>query len=408
MSTDIPNEMKTLVVTSPGDGKGVSSATIEVQTVPTPTPRSGEVLVKVHAAPVNPSDYGAWFKSKESDYPLRIGKEGSGVVVATGGGLTTYRCPVGTHVGFVFQDTKQGSYSEFVTVNALTGVFPMPNNVPIEDCCSFFVNPYTAVAILDTAQGTAAAEGKQYKSIVHTAAASQLGQMIVKLAPSKNIEVINVVRREEQKELLEGLGAKHVVVTSGDEIKWKAELKSKISELNCACAFDAVSGKSTGDLFSLLPSKGSLFLYGGLAGDASNINPMDLIYRKKQLKGWLLSDWLTGNGSISMVGKLLAAGKVVNEGLKDGGWSSSQFQDTTLEKVQEDVIKLLEGSATSRKLRVRFVADAVVAAAAETSSVVADAVVAADVDAVVAADADASVDAVVAGDASADAVVAAD
>ena len=78
-----------------------------------------------------------------------------------------------------------GSYSEYIAVSAISSIFPMPEDVNIEDCCSFFVNPYTAVAILDTAVQTMAAEGKQCKSIVHTAAASQLGQMLVKLAPKK-------------------------------------------------------------------------------------------------------------------------------------------------------------------------------------------------------------------------------
>lgn len=361
-STDeIPKEMKRLVVASPGNAKSVADCTVEIETVPTPTPKSGEVLVKVAAAPINPSDYGSWFRSKPSSYPMVIGKEGCGVVVATGGGLTTYRCPVGTKVGFVCNDSKQGSYAEYVTMNALTGVFPMPSDVPIEDCASFMINPYTAVGILDTAQQADSSS----KAIVHTAAASQLGQMLNKLAPMKGMEIINLVRRQEQKELLEKLGAKHIIVTtSGEEETWKAELKSKVKELGAKFAFDAVSGDMTGHLMDCIPPKGTVYLYGGLAGKANGINPLDLIYRKKQLKSFYLTSWINGGGALKMVPRMLSAGKIVNEGLLssssstddvDGaGWSRTQFMDTTMEGAHGEIVKLLDGSATGKKLRIRF------------------------------------------------------
>ena len=180
-TTVIPLEMKRLVVTSPGYGGSVADCTVEVQAIPTPTLKPGEVLIKVVAAPVNPSDYGGWYKSSpSSSYPMPMGKEGCGVVVSSSGegglmsGMTSsFRCPVGTKVGFVVTDPSQGSYLEYVAVNAMTGAFPMPEDVPIEDCASFFVNPYTAMGILDTAQ-----RAESSRVIVHTAAASQHGGIL--------------------------------------------------------------------------------------------------------------------------------------------------------------------------------------------------------------------------------------
>ena len=84
----------------------------------------------------------------------------------------------------------QGAYSEYVTVDALKGAFAMPDDLPVEAAASFFVNPYTAYGIFDTAKSHGA------KAFIHTAAASQLGQMLVKLMngdPSNKIELINVV-----------------------------------------------------------------------------------------------------------------------------------------------------------------------------------------------------------------------
>ena len=106
-----------------------------------PKPRSGELLIKVAAAPINPSDYGVWRNSKPERCPLAIGNEGSGVVVASGGGSARIVAGVGTKVGFVNLPKDQGAYSEYVTVSAMTGTFPLPADLEVELAASFFVNP---------------------------------------------------------------------------------------------------------------------------------------------------------------------------------------------------------------------------------------------------------------------------
>ena len=225
----------------------------------------------------------------------------------------------------------------------------MSDDLPIEDAASFFINPYTAIAILDTIKS----EGSS--AFVHTAAASQLGQMLVKLAPTEGIDIINVVRREEQADLLKKLGAQHVIVTgSGDDYSWKETLKSKIKDLDVTVAMDAVAGRMTGDLLDVLPHNGCVYVYGGLAGLVGNINPMDLIYRGKKVKGFLLTNWVKKSGMLSMFPRMIWASRKVNPGLKEGGWSSSQFKDTTLEKAHNDIVELLGSGITGQKLRIRF------------------------------------------------------
>lgn len=342
----IPETMKRLVVMEPGED--VASCKIEFQEVPVPKPISGQVLIKVIAAAVNPSDYEAWKNCRKEQCPYAMGIEGCGVVVATGGGLTTMMSKVGTKVGFVGLKNKQGAYSEYVVADAMHETYPMPDDVPIEDAASFFVNPYTAIGILDTVKST-----EKAKAFVHTAAASQLGQMIVKLAATENVEVVNVVRRQEQAEMLKEIGAKHVIVTGSDGA-WKDELAAKIGELGVTVAMDAVAGSMTGDLLDLLPKKGTVYLYGVLAGKAENINPVNLIYHQKKIKGFGLSSWIKQGGLLGSVSIMMSASKKVNAGLKDGGWSSSQFQDTTMESLQADVVDLLNSGATGKKLRVRL------------------------------------------------------
>jgi NADPH:quinone reductase-like Zn-dependent oxidoreductase len=113
--------------------------------VPVPRPSSGQVLIKVVAAAINPSDYGTWTRTKAEHCPLAMGSEGCGVVVALGGGLATYAAgvKVGSKVGFVKLPFRQGAYSEYVVADVVGGVFPMPDDLPVESAASFFTNPYT-------------------------------------------------------------------------------------------------------------------------------------------------------------------------------------------------------------------------------------------------------------------------
>ena len=118
--------MKRLVLHKPGDV--LPNADVRVETCDVPLPRSGEVLIKVCAAPVNPSDYGAWWKkssmkakgterpsgSDRKFHPIGMGSEGCGVVVASGGGLMANKC-LGKNVGFI--GLKNGQYFINLPIN---------------------------------------------------------------------------------------------------------------------------------------------------------------------------------------------------------------------------------------------------------------------------------------------------
>jgi len=324
-------------------GVEMKDVVLAVEEVDIPTPQSGEVLVKVCAAPVNPSDYGNFLgQPSDDEQSVPIGKEGSGIIVESG-----------KRIGFCNLPKGQGAYSEYVTVPSMAGTFAMPDDVKLEDACSFFVNPMTAYGILDTA-ATRGSPG-----LVHTAAASQLGKMLVKLTKQRGgVTLINVVRREEQAEQLKALGAEHVVVTNKDD--WQSELKALIDEHKVTCAFDAVAGEMTGQLLGLLPQQGACWVYGGLSGQkVSEVNPMDLIYKKKELKGWFLPSWLKDDGKMSMLMKIRNGGNCVNEGLaQKDGWSSSKFYDCTMEDMWPKFLEMFNargsGGFTDRKLRLRI------------------------------------------------------
>eukprot|EP00462_Mataza_sp_D1_P022406 CAMPEP_0175143892 /NCGR_PEP_ID=MMETSP0087-20121206/13772_1 /TAXON_ID=136419 /ORGANISM="Unknown Unknown, Strain D1" /LENGTH=350 /DNA_ID=CAMNT_0016428187 /DNA_START=61 /DNA_END=1113 /DNA_ORIENTATION=- len=338
--------MKRLVLVQPH--KDVAQAQLRIEEVDVPTPRSGQVLIRVSAAPINPSDYGEWrhvVEGKEFGEPRPIGKEGSGVVVAVGSGFTNGL--LGKKVGFTNLPRGQGAYSEYVCASAMQSAFPLPESVPVEAAASFFVNPYTVYGILDTAQSRGS------PGLVHTAAASQLGQMMVKYCKAKKVPLINVVRRQEQKEILQALGAEHVVVT-GDNENWKKELKTLVTEQKVTCAFDAVGGDMAGDLTDILPPKGHYFIYGGLAGKGMcNINPLDIIYRGITVNGFFLGSWIKNGGSLSMLMRLKGASAAVLPALTDG-WSSSQFVDCSLDSAFSEFQKMWSTGFTNKKLRIVF------------------------------------------------------
>lgn len=352
MDYNIPSTMKQLVVDKPGPT--VEKCQVSIREVPVPQPGANQVLVKVVAAAVNPSDYLDWINAIEEKCPLPMGKEGSGIVVQIGkGGMynAIRRVKLGMQVGFVGLKENQGSYSEYVLVNTALdeGFFPLPKDLPLPDAASFFVNPYTAVAILETVKQSG------NKAFVHTAAASQLGQMIIQLAPTYGIDVICMVRREEQAAILKQLGAKHVVVTGKEEESvWMKELQDKITKLSTNVAFDAVAGRLSGLLLDAIPDGGTVYVYGCLAGRCEHVDPLKLQYAGKQLKGFLLPTWLQSGNLAAQALRLQAASEKVNSGLQKGGWASSQFQDTTIETVQKDIVALLGTNITGTKLRVRL------------------------------------------------------
>jgi len=350
----VPNTQKAFYIVK--RDSNVKNIVTEIRDVPIPQPRNGEVLVQMKAAVVNPSDYGNWINEpKPTDNPQIPGKEGSGVVVKSGGGFYANSL-VGKNVGVVLPKSG-GTYQEYVVVNAsLTslGAMPLPLDINVIDAASHFVNPYTAVGFLDTVKSAYNAKKTQTIGFIHTAACSQLGQMLVKLSLRENFKIINLVNKNEQVELLENLGAKYIINTS--EVGWEQNLKDLMKELNINIVFDAVSGSMSGKLLSILPNGGTLYAYGILGGPTcDNINFLDLSYFSKKFEGWFLTNWLNQHGkSFSTLSRINSATALVHRGL-NGGWSSSKFMDCKLNDFWKTFLDMkLNSGFTNKKIRILF------------------------------------------------------
>mmetsp|Transcript_63843 Transcript_63843/g.134449 ORF Transcript_63843/g.134449 Transcript_63843/m.134449 type:complete len:377 (+) Transcript_63843:108-1238(+) len=318
----------------------ISKAKIEIKTVDTPMPKRGQVLVKVAAAPVNPSDDGVWKQVDRKN--ITIGNECSGVVVASGGGVFA-NALMGKKVAVI---GGSGSYAQYIVGDAAKGVFSLPKRLPVEAGCAFFVNPFTAVGIMESVRS------KGGKTFIHTAGASQLGQMLVKLCKKEGMRVISVVRRVEQKELLMKIGADPTeVVVSGSGDAWKSELAVLIKEHNIKHAFDCISGPTSGELLTMLPNGGGVWVYGRLSDlPVSQVQALDLIYRGKTLNGFLVSRWITEDGALKGLFRGMKVAGLVRKHLDT--IFASDFVDTTLEEMQSKYCEMKDKGLTGSKLRV--------------------------------------------------------
>ena len=270
----LPQTMQALVLTAPD--------ALTVQEVPVPQPGPGEVLVRLAASPINPSDlmtvkgeYGT-----RRDYPAIPGLEGSGTVVTAGSGMMG-RFLVGRRVACA--SAKGGMWAEFNVVPATTCV-PLPNDVSFGSGAMSAVNPLTAIALISLAR-----KGR-HVSAISTGAGGQLGRMIRKRGKEKGVKIINVVRRAEQVAALEADGAAHVLNSTDPE--FAGALAELCAKLRCTMAFDAVGGSLTAQLVEAMGPRSHTLIYGALAQEAVPLHPGTMIFKEAKVEGFWLSQWL--------------------------------------------------------------------------------------------------------------------
>lgn len=265
----------------------------QVQQVKVPIPEKGEVLINIDSSPVNPSD-NSFLKgmySTKKPLPVIPGFEASGKVVATGNDFMSKRL-LGKSVACFAPMDGNGTWAEYmVTKNNM--VIPLKKGVDLEQGSMLMVNPLSVIAMLKiTKKGG-------HTAIANTAAASALGRMMNKLCIEKNLPLVNIVRREDQVELLKSQGAKYVVNSSSEN--FADELKTLFTKLNVTLAFDAIAGQSAFELMEALPSGGEVMVYGGLSEQPAYANPGKLIFEKKKLSGFWLSEWITHQPLLKML-----------------------------------------------------------------------------------------------------------
>tara|TARA_R110000850_G_scaffold22609_2_gene66831 strand:- start:45 stop:1157 length:1113 start_codon:yes stop_codon:yes gene_type:complete len=300
---------KQLFTTLESDG----TLTVAIEDVNFPDPTGNQVLVKMEAAPINPSDlailagaadlenaeysagkyvakmpepFNAGSKARHG-LKLPAGNEGAGTVVATGDGDKA-KALMGQRVACV----PGNAYSQYCIAEAAM-CLPLGDHSS-EDGASAFVNPMTALGFAENAK----MDGQN--AILHTVGASNLGQMLTRICNEDGIALVNIVRKEEQVELLKKLGSTHVVNSSDDD--FMKQLRSAIDETDAFYGFDPIGGgKSVDSVFKAMEQvavtkmteysrygsnqQKRMFIYGRLDTGATTLSPSYGF-------GWTLSGWL--------------------------------------------------------------------------------------------------------------------
>jgi NADPH:quinone reductase-like Zn-dependent oxidoreductase len=236
------------------------------------------VLIKVMASPINPSDQiflrGANPNARQ--LPSVPGFEGSGMVIGSGGGELADAL-VGKKTAFRARPDKDGAWAQY-TVTDAERCIPLLPAVSFIEGAMLLVNPLTAWTLVNSAQEAG------HKCAIQNAAASALGRMVVKFAAERGLEMINIVRKKEQMELLQGLGAKCIL--NSEDAGFQDALRKATHECNATVAFDAIAGDAANQLLAAMPRAAELWSYGGLSEQPLKIDPMILIYEQKVVKGF--------------------------------------------------------------------------------------------------------------------------
>jgi NADPH:quinone reductase len=339
VSADAPQKMRALVLDEYRENIADALSSLQVRELPVPAPEKGQVLVRIEAAPCNPSDllllqgrYGTLKK-----LPTVPGWEGAGEVVASGGGWLA-NWLAGKRVACGLQGDRNGTWAEYFLANA-SECLPLKRQITFDQGASLIINPFTAVGLLETAR-----QGG-HRAAVHTAGASQLGRMLQALAAETNYPLIQVVRREAQVELLKSLGASHVLNSARET--FPEELKATCDRLGATVAFEAVAGAMTGTIMNAMPPRSAVYVYGALSEEpCGNIDPVQLIFHNKEIKGFYLGTWMRRRGTW---GILRAAGQVQRM-LIDGRIAGVVERRVSLDEAKEGLRNYVENMTAGKVL----------------------------------------------------------
>lgn len=296
--------------------------TVELADHDVPAPTGAQVVVRVEAAPINPSDLGLLFGpadiegatftpgkivAKMPDPAVRamaarhgmampVGNEGAGTVVAAGESPEAQAL-----LGKLVTCFPGAMYATYAVADARM-CLPLGDGITAEQGASAFVNPLTALSFIETMRHYG------HKALVHTAAASNLGQMLVKICQADGIPLVNVVRSEAQVAILKAIGAEHVVDSA--KASFIEDLTAAVTATQATMAFDAIGGgkqvsqiltvieqvANTGAAYSRYGSSSPkhAFIYGAL-----DLSPTVLTRNfgfSWDVSGWLLTPWMAKLG----------------------------------------------------------------------------------------------------------------
>ncbi|GHO47386.1 zinc-dependent alcohol dehydrogenase family protein [Ktedonospora formicarum] len=263
---------------------GEPAKVLEVQECPLPEPGEGEVRVRILASPINPSDLlfvRGHYAGVQPHFPSPAGFEGVGIVDVLGpqvSGLVP-----GQRV--VVINGKGGNWAEYVVVPAFS-LLPVPDDISDLQAATSIINPASAILMLRHVLAIPKGEW-----LLQSAAGSELGRMIIRLAKHDGIRTINVVRRREAVAELEQLGADAVIVSTEGPID--EQVRQIVGPQGVKYAIDPVAGETGTRIYQALGEEGRMLVYGSLTGEPIRVgaDPRFTLAGRRTLEVFWLGYW---------------------------------------------------------------------------------------------------------------------
>ena len=268
------------------DTYGEPTKVLVVRESPRPEPGPGEARVRILASPVNPSDLlfvRGLYSGVQPHFPSPAGFEGVGLVDVPGPqvqGLVPGQRVV------VLNSEKGGNWAEY-TVLPAHRLIPIPDDLSNEQGASFFINPASAIAMVRHVLAVQRGEW-----LLQSAAGSELGRMIIKLAKHDGIRTINIVRRRVSVAELEQLGADAVIVSTEGPID--EQVRRIVGPQGVKYAIDPVVGDTGTQIYQALSDDGRMLVYGSLTGEAIRVgaDPRFILAGHRILEVFWLGFWI--------------------------------------------------------------------------------------------------------------------
>jgi NADPH:quinone reductase len=267
------------------DRYGEPADVLTVTDQPVPEPGAGEVRVKIRFSPVNPSDLlyvRGHYSGVTEHFPSGAGFESVSTIDKLGPGVEGLA--VGQRV--FAHNPNGGNWSQYAAVPAMVA-WPVPDDLPDEQIASLMINPATAILMV---RHVLAVPRGQW--LLQSAAGSELGRMIIRLARHDRIRTINVVRRREAVQELKDLGADEVIVSGDGPIN--EQVRKIVGPRGVDFAIDPVAGRTGSEIFRSLSEDGRMLLYGSLTGEGVTVgdDPRYTLSGRRTLEVFWLGYWL--------------------------------------------------------------------------------------------------------------------